>query len=144
MDDKGLTDKQKRFCELYVIELNGTKAYMEAYPGAKADSTARTNASKLLTNTNIQDYVKELQSDLSNLCGVTALSQILFFKNLMTSGETTTREKIDGAKEINKMLGFYATEKSEVLKRFEQPLFGPIDDERVTGFNITISDPRKG
>lgn len=57
--DNNLTDKQKAFCDYYIELGNATEAYKRAYKSCKKDGTARTNASKLLTNTNVLDYVNE-------------------------------------------------------------------------------------
>lgn len=54
-----LTEKQKRFADDYIIHGNATEAYKTAYPSVKKDSTARTNGSRLLTNANISEYIKE-------------------------------------------------------------------------------------
>ena len=35
-----MTEKQKRFCDEYLIDLNGTRAYKAAYPKVKSDDTA--------------------------------------------------------------------------------------------------------
>ena len=70
-----LTPKQIRFCEEYVIDWNGSRAYKAVYLDV-TDETARVNASKLLTNTNIQDYIEKIKNDLSRLSGVTALRNI--------------------------------------------------------------------
>ena len=58
-----LNNNQKTFCREYVKNgNNGTKAYMKAY---KCDEeTARKSASRLLTNVDIQNYIKELQDKL--------------------------------------------------------------------------------
>jgi phage terminase small subunit len=60
MKTKQLTLKQKAFCKAY-IENNGnaTEAYIIAY-SSKNKNTARTNASKLLTNANISKEIKSL------------------------------------------------------------------------------------
>ena len=64
-----LTSKQEYFCQLFVSDDreffgNGTQAYLEAYgldPNKPSNySTARVNASKLLTNTNILKRINEL------------------------------------------------------------------------------------
>ena len=48
-----LTKNQRRFCEEYVNNSqNGTQAYLKAYKTCKKEETARTNASRLLTNAN--------------------------------------------------------------------------------------------
>ena len=52
-----MTKAQEIFCNEYLIDTNGTRAYKAAYPKVKKDSTARTNASRLLTKANIKDYI---------------------------------------------------------------------------------------
>jgi phage terminase small subunit len=47
-----LTEKQKLFVDEYLIDLNATRAYKVAYPNIKNDHSARTLASRLLTNFN--------------------------------------------------------------------------------------------
>lgn len=54
-----LTDKQMIFANEYLVDLNATRAYKKAYPKVKKDSAARANASKLLTNANIKNYIDE-------------------------------------------------------------------------------------
>lgn len=55
-----LTDKQKKFADEYLIDLNATAAYLRAgYKCSKA--AARSSASELLTNPNIQEYIEEKQ-----------------------------------------------------------------------------------
>lgn len=54
-----MTEKQKIFADEYLIDLNGTRAYKAAYKTCKKDETARTNASRLLTNANIKKYIDE-------------------------------------------------------------------------------------
>lgn len=79
-----LKPEHKRFAEEYVIDWNGTRAYQAAYPKASYD-TARANQSKLLANTCIQDYISEIQKDLSKLTGVTAARNILELKKIAYS-----------------------------------------------------------
>ena len=69
---KELKDRHKRFCERYILDFNGTKSYQEVYPNA-SESTARVNASLLLTNTNIQAYIKQLQNELQEQAGISRL-----------------------------------------------------------------------
>lgn len=54
-----MTENQKRFADEYLIDCNATRAYKAAYPKVKKDEAARANASKLLTNTNIREYIDE-------------------------------------------------------------------------------------
>lgn len=67
-----LTGKQKIFVDEYLIDLNGTRAYMVAYPSVKKESTAAVCAVKLLRNTNVAAYLQERQKALQER---TAISQ---------------------------------------------------------------------
>ena len=61
-----MTEKQKRFADEYLIDLNATRAYKVAYPKVKNDETARVNGSRLLTNANVKNYVDEQLQEMSN------------------------------------------------------------------------------
>jgi phage terminase small subunit len=120
-----LTDKQRRFCEEYVIDWNGTRAAKDAGYSAK---TAMEQAHQLLQKTSVKDYIEEIQSDLKKLTGDSFTSQVEKLKEFMQDDEITRREWLDAFKELNKMYGFYAPEKKENKIIQEQPLFPPLDD----------------
>lgn len=63
-----LTDKQKRFCDEYLIDLNATQAAIRA---GYTEKYANTNASKLLQNTTISQYIGERQKELSRKTEIT-------------------------------------------------------------------------
>lgn len=67
-----LTEKQKRFCEEYLIDLNGTQAYIRTGYSAKKECTARVESSKLLTKPNIKAYISELRESQSERTQITA------------------------------------------------------------------------
>lgn len=57
-----MTEKQKIFCDEYLVDLNGTRAYKAAYPNVKKDNSAAVRANKLLKNDEIKQYIdKRLQ-----------------------------------------------------------------------------------
>jgi phage terminase small subunit len=64
-----LTQKQQRFVEEYLIDLNATQAVIRA--GYSANS-ARQQASDLLTKPDIQEAVAALRQQQSERCKVTA------------------------------------------------------------------------
>jgi phage terminase small subunit len=64
-----LSDKQKRFCKEYVIDLNATQAAIRA---GYSENTARSIANQLLTKLNIQNYISELKDKIGNKLEVTA------------------------------------------------------------------------
>ena len=53
-----LTPKQKIFCNEYLIDMNATRAYKKAYPNVTKDETARVNGCKMLTKTNVKQYIE--------------------------------------------------------------------------------------
>ena len=58
-----LTEKQKRFCEEYLKDLNATQAYKTAYPSVKRDSTASQAGSRMLRNVKVQSYIEKRMKD---------------------------------------------------------------------------------
>lgn len=58
-----LTEKQKRFADEYLIDLNATRAYKAAYPNCKSDATASQAGSRLLRNVKVTTYVTERQRE---------------------------------------------------------------------------------
>ena len=66
-----MTEAQKRFCDEYVIDFNGTRAYKAAYPNCKKDETAKAAASRLLTNVNVIQYIQEQKEELKEKINIT-------------------------------------------------------------------------
>lgn len=58
-----MTNAQRIFCDEYLIDLNGTRAYKVAYPNIKKDEIARASASRLLTNVNVKLYIEERMAE---------------------------------------------------------------------------------
>lgn len=61
-----MTEKQKLFADEYLIDCNATRAYKVAYPTVKKDEVARANASRLLTNANVQKYINDRMQKIHN------------------------------------------------------------------------------
>lgn len=58
--EKKMTDKQKRFCDEYLIDLNATQAAIRAGYSKKY---ANTNVTKLLQNTTIKAFIEKRMSE---------------------------------------------------------------------------------
>lgn len=58
-----MTEKQKRFADEYLIDLNATRAYKAAYPNVKKNETAKSAGNRLLTNVDLKKYVDERIKD---------------------------------------------------------------------------------
>lgn len=55
-----LTEKQKLFCNEYLIDLNATQAAIRA---GYSEKTAEQTASRLLRNVKVQEYIEKLMQD---------------------------------------------------------------------------------
>jgi phage terminase small subunit len=69
MPQDKLTEKQIRFCQEYIIDLNGTQAAIRA---GYSEDTAASIASENLTKPNIQEYTQELLEDRATRTKATA------------------------------------------------------------------------
>lgn len=64
-----LRDRRERFCEEYLLDLNGTGAAIRAGFSRK---TAYSQAHRLLKNVEVSERIEELQSDRSDRLQITA------------------------------------------------------------------------
>ena len=81
-----LNERQKIFCNEYIYDWNATRSYNIAYPDEKrSNDTTRVMACRLLTNDNIQSYIKEIQSDIQKQAGISRLMVINEHKKLAFS-----------------------------------------------------------
>lgn len=80
-----LTEKQKQFCLEYIIDLNATQAAIRA--GYSKD-TAKEQASRLLTNVNVQNYISELVSNKKKSTIATADEVLEYLTRVVRNEET--------------------------------------------------------
>lgn len=83
-DEIELSERHKRFCESYFKDFNGSRAYKEVYEDV-TDETARVNASRLLTNANINAYLESLKTKLAELSGISPLTVLNEYKKIAFS-----------------------------------------------------------
>ena len=65
----GMTDRQKIFCQEYLIDLNATQAAIRAGYSVK---TAQEQSSRLLSNVMVQREIERLKAERSRRTGITA------------------------------------------------------------------------
>jgi phage terminase small subunit len=109
MQDRKLTQKQKIFCEEYIIDWNASRA---ARAAGYSEKTSKEIGCNLLTKVNIQEYIEEIQKDLQKLAGISRLSVIKDLQKIHNEAEQA-RDKTKAIEVINKMLGFNAPEQTE-------------------------------
>lgn len=68
MTDK-LTPKQAAFCREYILDMNGSQAYIRA---GYSPNGAKTSASKLLTNPNVHELINKLLAERAARTEITA------------------------------------------------------------------------
>ncbi len=61
-----MTEKQKIFCDEYLVDLNGTRAYKAAYPNVKKDNSAASRANKLLKTKEVKEYIDKRLEELKD------------------------------------------------------------------------------
>lgn len=86
-----MTKKQKIFADEYLIDLNATRAYREAYSSVKKDETARANASRLLTNANVKKYIDDRLEEIHNEKTADA-KEVMEYLTSVLRGESTSEE----------------------------------------------------
>lgn len=82
-----MTDKQKRFCDEYLIDCNGTRAYKAAYPSVKKDNTAAASAAALLRNPNVQKYIAAAAEKLHNEKTADAQEVLEYLTSVLRGGK---------------------------------------------------------
>ena len=126
--------KHERFCQLYIVHgNNASKAYEEAGYSATGDAI-RINASKLLTNANIKERIKELQLETEEKELITREGLIEEMNELKATAKADNQLNIV-AKVLEmqgKMIGSF-TEKREVVGniKVESPLAKEIAEMRA-------------
>lgn len=105
-----LTEKQKKFCEEYLIDLNGTQAAIRAGYNPK---TANNNASRLMVNDGIKEYLSELMNRKRKKRIATS-DDVLAFLTDVLYGEDDTRDRLKAAELLAKYHGLMAPQQLEV------------------------------
>ena len=86
-----MTEKQKRFCDEYLIDCNATRAYKTVYKNVKSDETAKSAASRLLTNVNVKKYIEDRMEELHNEKTADA-QEVIEYLSAVLRGESTAQE----------------------------------------------------
>ena len=102
-----MTDKQRRFCEEYLIDCNATQAAMRA---GYAASTASSVGAKNLKLPEVQDYLSARQAETREQTGVTREEIVLQLKKIGLSdiepSEAKVTDKLKAMDMMIKLLGF--------------------------------------
>ena len=86
-----MTEKQKRFCDEYLIDCNATRAYKAVYKNVKSDVVAATNGGRLLRNAEVQKYIDDRMEEIHNEKTADAQEVIEYLTSVMR-GESASEE----------------------------------------------------
>lgn len=78
-----MTDRQRKFCDEYLIDCNATRAYKAAYPHVKNDNVAKSAGNRLLTFVDIKTYIDEQIKKLSSSKIATAEEVMEYLTSVM-------------------------------------------------------------
>lgn len=127
-----LTARQKKFCELYVLYSNGTRAAREA--GFESDNVG-SYASKLLSSTVVIEYINQLKYEQKVRLNVTVddqLEHLMRMRDLLMEDDESTKRNIRDILKlndiINRILGFNEIKKEQNLDVSFKINFG--DDDK--------------
>lgn len=111
-----MTEKQKRFCDEYLIDLNGTRAYKTAYPSVKSDEVAKAAASRMLSNVNVRAYLDERLEQLRSE-RTADIREILEYLTAVMRGEE--KEEKMAANALGEMEAYNVRNQANQLKAAE-------------------------
>lgn len=117
-----MTEKQRRFADEYLIDLNATRAYRAVYPSVKKDASAAQAASRMLRNVKVSEYIQERMQERKQR---TNISQDRVLDDLAAIAYETdreivsVRERLRALELLGKHLGLFDPRKDE-LDREEQ------------------------
>ena len=99
-----LNARQKAFCEYYVASGNATESAIKA--GYK-ERYARQNTPKLLRNTTLVGYIKELREKTKTSRIMTAIERREFLTEVIKNGKEKIQDRLKALDILNKMDGEY-------------------------------------
>ncbi len=141
-----MTEKQKRFCDEYLIDCNATRAYKTVYQNVKSDEVARKAGSRLLTNVDVKNYIADRMEEIHNEKTADAQEVIEYLTSVLR-GESTAQEIVvegtgDGCSEARTMEKFPSEKErlkaAELLGKRYALFTDKVETDVDMDLNITI------
>lgn len=116
MKDK-LNARQRKFAEYYAQSGNAAESAVKAGYSAKY---ANTNASKLLQNTTITNYIKELSDKLKDERIMSVKDRQVALSDIARNDGQDTSDRIRAIDTLNKMTGEYTVKVDAKVEQSEK------------------------
>ena len=144
-----LTRKQQRFCQEYIVDLNAVQAAIRT---GYSKSTARQQASRLLTKVNIQDYLTRLMKQRQERTQIKAdevihelakiafsnISNFITEKNQIKDLSLLTREILAAVESIHIVVRYDKGNSDGYTKRFRLKLHDKLKALECLGRHLNI------
>ena len=130
-----INDKQKIFCEEYIIDFNATQAAIRAGYSKK---TANEQAARLLANVSVQEYIKKLIDNRNKRTQITqddVIADIIKVKNRCMQEEAI----LDKDGNITGIYKFDSTGANKALDMLMKHTGGYETDNKQKAFNVSIN-----
>ena len=113
-----MTNKQKRFCEEYLVDCNATQAAIRA---GYSEKTARQTAAEILSKPDIKNYIDELLAKMQDKT-IASAEEVMRYLTSVVRGESESEIVVvegtgDGCSDARRMLK--APDERERLKAAE-------------------------
>ena len=112
-----LNARQRKFAEYYAQSGNAAESAVKAGYSAKY---ANTNASKLLQNTTIANYIRELSEKLKDERIITAKDRQVLLSDIARDDENEPNDRIKAVDTLNKMTGEYTVKVDAKVEQSEK------------------------
>ena len=109
-----MTERQKKFAEYYAQCGNAAKSAVQAGYSKKY---ANTNAVKLLQNTTIQEYIRQLSEKAQNDRIISARERQALLSDMAKDAENAPSDRIRAIDTLNKMTGEYTVKVDAQVKQ---------------------------
>lgn len=124
----GLTEKQRRFCEEYLIDLNATRAYKAAYPSVKNDHTAAQAASRMLRNVKVVNFLQELKQERQERVQVSQDEVLEAIQSIAFDINEKSKDRLKALEMLCKHLGLF-DQKDELDRKEQQARIAKLERE---------------
>lgn len=108
-----MNERQKKFAEYYAQSGNAAQSAVKA---GYSEKYANTNASKLLQNTTIRDYIKSLAEKVQDSRIMTAKERQVLLSDIAKYDGYAPSDRIKAVDTLNKMMGEYTVKVDTTIK----------------------------
>ncbi len=112
-----MNERQKKFAEYYAQSGNAAESARKAGYSAKY---ANTNATKLLQNTTISEYIKELAEKAQDERIISAKDRQVLLSDIARNDELDPNDRIKAIDTLNKMTGEYIVKVNANVEQSEK------------------------